>query len=188
MGQRSPKAMKWAKEAQNSTSTSPMIVLGYWNLAEGKYTTGPKEAKFAINSLWDDSNKTTTRMKKNFFFFAILGGSWICRKKENDLPKESKDWNNRPAKKKKRSIHMWVVKQPTKENCISFRIWIVGVIHMLRGLNVDTHFLNPCPKSHTEENPMKSKAQRPTKKTEEQERSKERSARERDLQQNTNLS
>ena len=35
---------------------------------------------------------------------------------------------------------------------------------------------------------MKSKAQRPTKKTGEQERSKERSARERDLQQNTNLS
>ena len=75
MGQRSPKAMKWTKEAQNNISTSPMIVLGYWNLAEGKYTTGPKEAKFAINSLWDDSNKTTTRMKKNFFFLAILGGS-----------------------------------------------------------------------------------------------------------------
>ena len=56
---------------------------------------------------------------------------------------------------------------------------------MLRGLNVDTHFLNPCPKSHTEESPMKSKAQRPTKKTEEQERFKEKS--ERDLQQNTNL-
>ena len=34
---------------------------------------------------------------------------------------------------------------------------------------------------------MKSKAQRPTKKTEKQERSKERSVRERDLQQNTNL-
>ena len=34
---------------------------------------------------------------------------------------------------------------------------------------------------------MKSKAQRPAKKTKEQERSKERSARERDLQQNTNL-
>ena len=34
---------------------------------------------------------------------------------------------------------------------------------------------------------MKSKAQRPTKKTEEQERSKERSVRERDLQQNKNL-
>ena len=34
---------------------------------------------------------------------------------------------------------------------------------------------------------MKSKAQRPTKKTEEQERSKERSVREKDLQQNTNL-
>ena len=48
---------------------------------------------------------------------------------------------------------------------------------MLRGLNVDTHFLNPCPKSHIEESPMKSKAQRPTKKTEEQERFKERSAR-----------
>ena len=31
---------------------------------------------------------------------------------------------------------------------------------MLRGLNVDTHFLNPCPKSHTEESPMKSKAQK----------------------------
>ena len=52
---------------------------------------------------------------------------------------------------------------------------------------VDAHFLNPCPKAHTEESPMKSKAQKPTKKTEEQERSKKRSARERDLQQNTNL-
>ena len=31
MGQGSPKGMKRAKEAQNSMSTSPMIVLGYWN-------------------------------------------------------------------------------------------------------------------------------------------------------------
>ena len=31
MGQESPKGMKWAKEAQNNVSTSPMIVLGYWN-------------------------------------------------------------------------------------------------------------------------------------------------------------
>ena len=31
MGQRSSKAMKWAMEAQSSMSTSPMIVLGYWN-------------------------------------------------------------------------------------------------------------------------------------------------------------
>ena len=31
MGQESPKAMKWAKEAQNSVSTSPTIVLDYWN-------------------------------------------------------------------------------------------------------------------------------------------------------------
>ena len=48
-------------------------------------------------------------------------------------------------------------------------------------------FANPYPKTHTEESPMKSKAQRLTKKTKEQERSKERSAREKDLQQNTNL-
>ena len=47
-------------------------------------------------------------------------------------------------------------------------------------------FANPYPKTHTK-CPMKSKAQRPAKKTKEQERSKERSARERDLQQNTNL-
>ena len=51
MGQKSPKVMKWAKVAQNSISTSPMIVLGYWNLAEGKHIAGPKEAKFAINTL-----------------------------------------------------------------------------------------------------------------------------------------
>ena len=31
MGQESLKGMKWAKEAQNNVSTSPMIVLGYWN-------------------------------------------------------------------------------------------------------------------------------------------------------------
>ena len=44
MGQMSPKAMKWAKETQNNMSTSPMIVLGYWNLAEGKHPVGLKEA------------------------------------------------------------------------------------------------------------------------------------------------
>ena len=43
------------------------------------------------------------------------------------------------------------------------------------------NFAHPYPKAHEEENPMKSKAQRPTKKAEEQERSKERSARESDL-------
>ena len=49
------------------------------------------------------------------------------------------------------------------------------------------NFANPYPKAREEESPMKSKAQRPTKKTEEQERSKERSARESDLQQNADL-
>ena len=49
------------------------------------------------------------------------------------------------------------------------------------------NFANPYPKAHEEESPMKSKAQRPTKKTEEQERSKERNARESDLQQNADL-
>ena len=48
-------------------------------------------------------------------------------------------------------------------------------------------FANPCPKAHEEESPIKIKVQIPTKKTEEQERSKEKSARESDLQQNTNL-
>ena len=61
----------------------------------------------------------------------------------------------------------------------AFRPCIVGF--------VDAHFLNPCPKAHTEENPMKSKAQRPTKKTKEQEKSKEISASESNLQQNANL-
>ena len=49
------------------------------------------------------------------------------------------------------------------------------------------NFANPYPKDHEKESPMKSKAQRPTKKIEEQEMSKERSARERNLQQNANL-
>ena len=31
MGQVSLEPMKWAKEAQNSMSTSSMIMLGYWN-------------------------------------------------------------------------------------------------------------------------------------------------------------
>jgi len=48
-------------------------------------------------------------------------------------------------------------------------------------------FANLYPKTHEEESLMQSKAQRPTKKTEEQERSKERSARESDLQQNADL-
>ena len=45
-------------------------------------------------------------------------------------------------------------------------------------------FANPYPKAHEEESPIKIKAQRPTKKTKEQERSREGSARESDLQQN----
>ena len=48
-------------------------------------------------------------------------------------------------------------------------------------------FVNPYPKTHEEESPIKIKAQRPTKKTEEQERSRERSVRESDLQQNVDL-
>ena len=48
-------------------------------------------------------------------------------------------------------------------------------------------FANPYPKAHEEESPIKIKAQRPTKKTEEQERYRERSAREGDLQQNVDL-
>ena len=47
MGQRSWKVMKWAKEAQNSMTISLMIVLGYWNLAKGKHIAGPKEAQQA---------------------------------------------------------------------------------------------------------------------------------------------
>ena len=87
MGQRSPKAMKWAKEAQNNMSTSPMIVLGYWNLAEGKHTAGPKEAKFAINSLWGDNNKTTTRMKRNLFWLPLEGHEFVERKRMTCLRK-----------------------------------------------------------------------------------------------------
>ena len=53
---------------------------------------------------------------------------------------------------------------------------------------VDAHFfVNLYPKAHTEGSPMKSKAQRPTRKTKEQERSKERNARESDPQQNADL-
>ena len=48
-------------------------------------------------------------------------------------------------------------------------------------------FANPYPKAHEEESPIKIKAQRPTKKTEEQERSREKSAKESDLQQNVDL-
>ena len=49
------------------------------------------------------------------------------------------------------------------------------------------NFANPYLKAHEEESPMKSKAQRPTKKIEEQDMSKERSVRESNLQQNANL-
>ena len=48
-------------------------------------------------------------------------------------------------------------------------------------------FSNLYPEAHEEENPMRSKAQRPTKKTEEQEISKEKSESKSNLQQNTNL-
>ena len=49
------------------------------------------------------------------------------------------------------------------------------------------NFANPYPKAHEEESPMKNKVQRSTNKTKEQEKSKERSARESDLQQNEDL-
>ena len=64
-----------------------------------------------------------------------------------------------------------------------------GTLDIIRGCLVLLMpiFANPYPKTHTEESPMKSKAQKPAKKTKEEERSKERSARERDLQHNTNL-
>ena len=47
ISQESPKAIKWDKDAQNSMSTSPMIVLGYWNWTKGKHTADPKEAQQA---------------------------------------------------------------------------------------------------------------------------------------------
>ena len=47
MGQGSSKVMEWAKEAQNIMTMSPMIILGFWNWAEGKHTAGPKEAQQA---------------------------------------------------------------------------------------------------------------------------------------------
>ena len=46
---------------------------------------------------------------------------------------------------------------------------------------VDDRFSKFVPKTHEEESPMKSKAQRPAKSTEEQERPKERIARRSDL-------
>ena len=48
-------------------------------------------------------------------------------------------------------------------------------------------FANLYPKAHEEESQIKIKAQRPTKKTKEQEKSKEISERKNDLQQNTDL-
>ena len=42
-----PKRMRWAKKAQNSMNASPMVILGHENLANGKYTAGPKEAQQA---------------------------------------------------------------------------------------------------------------------------------------------
>ena len=59
---------------------------------------------------------------------------------------------------------------------------LIGPLVMLMPI-----FANLYLKADEEENLMKSKAQRPTKKTKEQERSKERNVRESDLQQNTNL-
>ena len=67
---------------------------------------------------------------------------------------------------------------------MDYYLWLSTVAQILLLM---PNFANPYPKTHEEENPMKSKAQRSTKKTEEQERSKERSARESNLQQNENL-
>ena len=50
-GTKEPKSDEMGQESLKRHSISPMIVLGYWNLAEGKHTIGPKEAKFAINLL-----------------------------------------------------------------------------------------------------------------------------------------
>ena len=43
--------MKWAKETQNSISTSSMIVLGYWKLSRGKAYSRPKIGLASIGQI-----------------------------------------------------------------------------------------------------------------------------------------
>ena len=52
-------------------------------------------------------------MKNNFL--DTLEGSWIFIKKENDLPKESKDWNNKPAKKRREAFACELWNHPQKK-------------------------------------------------------------------------
>ena len=96
MGQKNPKVMKWAEDAQknkmgqrspNGTKELKSDEMGQGSpkqheykpndstglLEFGKHTTDPNKAKFATNSHWGDSNKTITVMNNNFL--ATLGGS-----------------------------------------------------------------------------------------------------------------
>ena len=41
-GTKEPESNKMSQGSPKQHSTSPMIVLGYWNLAKGKHTAGPK--------------------------------------------------------------------------------------------------------------------------------------------------
>ena len=65
-----------------------------------------------------------------------------------------------------------------EQNRVKIKLGKIGIAGTLLLMPI---FANPYPKAQEEESPMKSKAQRPTKKTKEQERSKERNVRESNL-------
>ena len=51
MGQESPKAMKWTKEAQNSMSTSPMNNVGLLELSRKKAYSRPKRGPASTSQI-----------------------------------------------------------------------------------------------------------------------------------------
>jgi len=56
--------MKWAKETQNSISTSSMIVLGYWKLSKGKAYSRPKRGLASISQIiaWQEHQDGMTEV------------------------------------------------------------------------------------------------------------------------------
>ena len=127
MGQRSPKVIKWAEDVQknkmgqrSSNGTEepksdemgqgspkqheykPNDSTGLLKLGRRKVYNRPKRGKVCNKHAfgWQQQNHHPHEEK---LFLATLGGSWIYRKKENDLPKKSKGWNNKPVKRREKT-------------------------------------------------------------------------------------
>ena len=70
--------MKWAMEAQSSMSTSPMIVLGYWNLEsiqQAQKRQSLQQTRFGVTTTKPLLSSTTT------FWLPLKGHEFVERKR-----------------------------------------------------------------------------------------------------------